>query len=196
MNMIEKLKKEPTFPQKIQYTKIVLMIAGFIGIIYIRKDQIVDIRNVAIALIGVVALFLITAVLRGVLGRLEVASKKLKNELTKRIKKSIEKEISSVRIKTKLKYYRNREFLYQLAGEMDLVKFRAAILFSYIALISSVLISFFEFGTPVDVTHSETGEVIWILSSWHIIYILLIVGLYYIVKLIFYFDEMIRKGEV
>ncbi len=142
-------------------------------------------------LIGVVTFFLVTAVLKGVLDKLKSASKKLQEEMQKKISASIDKELKEDDFRKKFSYHKQREFLYQIAGTMDIKQFRKAIKVSFIVLILSVIVGFFEYTTPLNLINQNTGAVVWTFSSWHAVYILIVIGVYFVLKLVFYYDEMI-----
>jgi len=192
MAIFEKWKERFTFPVKLYYLKLLFFIIVFVGIAFIQKDQLGAMQAFAGVLLGVLTFFIATAVLAGFLKRLKEVSDKLKKEFDKQITISIDAERNAKKYSIKLNHLQKREFLYRLVGEIQIEKFHSAMLYGFIVLIATELLSFFEFTTGFNAT--SAGEVIWTLSSWHIVYALLTSGIYFTLKSVFYLYEVIRKS--
>ena len=158
MAIFEKWKERFTFPVKLYYLKLLFFIIVFVGIAFIQKDQLGAMQAFAGVLLGVLTFFIATAVLAGFLKRLKEVSDKLKKEFDKQITISIDAERNAKKYSTKLNHLQKREFLYRLVGEIQIEKFHSAMLYGFIVLIATELLSFFEFTTGFNAT--SAGEVI------------------------------------
>lgn len=191
MKYLDNIKQNISFTGKLRYLKLMCFLASF-AMAIIPDNSMSVFQTTSGILLSIVVLFIVTAILSGVLNKIKITSNQLYDTYLKKINTSIQRELKAKRINIKLQLYNDRLFLYQYAKEIELKNFRNALIIPFLLLIIVLFLSFFnEFSIPI-VHQYETP--VWFLTTSKIMYILTVVATYFIIKLLFFFDETIRRN--
>ena len=166
--------------KKIGWMKLIFIGLAFIIFMGLNRDQIEVMRWIAGIFLGLLGVFLMTIILSKVVKRINKLSKEIRSELDKQINKSILKEQNEKRLSKRIKILNEREILYQQASQASSKALYTSLNISFITFITSILISLipkFNIGTMED---------------FQLIYFLIILGLYFSIKIIFIFLEILK----